>query len=151
MSSYFVQETFFRPDEEYARETRAIPARIHNAMRLLLKRAGGSSLFVPIRSMQYLAVIESDEVLFVDALGGYAHHRGEGGRLIRLAWRPMAGRNSLSAPVFCEMVYYFRGLEGVRARLLSEIGPALDRVTGPGQGADIKTWNGQILPFKRID
>lgn len=150
MSGYFVKETFFRPETEYAREMSSIPARIHNTLQLLLKRSGGRSLFVPIRSMQYLAVVEADEVVFVDALGGYAHQRGEGGRLIRLAWRPIVGRDSLTAPVPCEMVYYFSCLEGVRGRLLSEIGPALDCMTRQGSGS-VAAWNGRILPFRRME
>jgi hypothetical protein len=148
MSSYVVRETFFRPDTEYTREQRTIPAPIHNALRQLLNHAGGSSVFVPIRSMQYLAVVDAEEVIFVDALGGYAYHGGEGGRLIRLAWRPLVGRNSLCDPVSCEMVYYFSGLKAVQARLLSEIGPVLDQLKLKQTGEQQPSGTVRILPFK---
>lgn len=148
MSSYFVREVFFRPDTEYARELTAIPAPLHNALRRLLKQARGSSVFVPIRSMQYLAVIDAEEVIFVDALGGYAYHDGEGGRLIRLAWRPFVGRASLCDPASCEMVYYFNDLKDVQRRRLSEIGPALDHLQlkpASGMSPSVKA---RILAFK---
>ncbi|ADC63613.1 hypothetical protein [Allochromatium vinosum] len=150
MSSYFVREVFFRPDTEYARELTTIPAPIHNALRRLLKQARGSSVFVPIRAMQYLAVIDAEEVIFVDAQGGYAYHDGEGGRLIRLAWRPFVGRASLCDPVSCEMVYYFNNLKAVQRRLLSEIGPALDQSTRKQSGGQPPSQDGavRILPFK---
>ncbi|MGQ9660085.1 MAG: hypothetical protein ACUVQI_11310 [Thermochromatium sp.] len=148
MSSYFVREVFFRPDTEYARELTTIPAPIHNAMRRLLKQARGSSVFVPIRSMQYLAVIDAEEVIFVDALGGYAYHDGEGGRLIRLAWRPFVGRDSLCDPVSCEMVYYFGNLKAVQRRLLSEIGPALDQLQLKSAGGTPPNGKARILAFK---
>jgi hypothetical protein len=148
MSSYFVREVFFRPDTEYARELTTIPAPIHNALRQLLQQARGSSVFIPIRSMQYLAVIDAEEVIFVDALGGYAYHDGEGGRLIRLAWRPFVGRDSLCDPVSCEMVYYFNDLKDVQRRLLSEIGPALDQLKIKPTGETPPNAKARILAFK---
>jgi hypothetical protein len=150
MTHYTVRETFFRP-EEHSRERSALPADIVNVMRTLLNRGGGSCLFVPIRSMQYQAVVERDEIVFVDAQGGYAHQDGEGGRLIRIAWLPApAGeRDSLSAPVSCEMVYYFPDLKDVQRRLLAEIRPALEqfsrRQTEPA-GTAVER---RVLPFRR--
>ncbi|WP_295401560.1 hypothetical protein [uncultured Thiocystis sp.] len=148
MSRYFVRETFFRPDTAFARETSALPASLHNRLRLLLSRAGGGSLFVPIRSMQYLAVVEQEETIFVDALGGYAHQDGEGGRLIRLAWRPALGRESLTAPVPCEMIYYFSGSKEVQKRLMTDIGPALQRMLDQPSDAGSAAREGRILPFR---
>lgn len=150
MSRYLVRETFFRPDTEFARETSAISAGLHNRLRLLLGRAArpGGSLFVPIRSMQYLAVVEHEEIVFVDALGGYAHQDGEGGRLIRLAWRPSLGRESLSAPVPCEMIYYFSGSKEIQKRLMTDIGPALQRMLERQSAAGSAAWEGRVLPFR---
>ncbi|MBK1723643.1 hypothetical protein [Thiocystis violacea] len=149
MSSYFVKETFFRPDEVVARESSNLPASIHNRLRLLLKRSDGASVFVPIRVMQYLAVVESSEIVFVDAQGGYAYHDGQGGRLIRLAWRPSVDRESLDAPVPCEMVYYYGDLRAVQRRLLAEMGPALDRLLDKQRGQAIGEWQGRVVPFRR--
>ncbi|AFL74693.1 hypothetical protein [Thiocystis violascens] len=148
MSRYFVRETFFRPETEFARETSAISAGLHNRLRLLLGRTRpGGSLFVPIRSMQYLAVVEHDEIVFVDALGGYAHQDGEGGRLIRLAWRPAPGRESLSAPVPCDIIYYVSGAQVAQKRLMTELGPALQRML-ERQSAESAAWEGRVLPFR---
>lgn len=150
MSRYFVRETFFRPETEFAHETSAISAGLHNRLRLLLGRARpGGSLFVPIRSMQYLAVVEHEEIVFVDALGGYAHQDGEGGRLIRLAWRPALGRESLTAPVPCEMIYYFSESPEIQKRLMTDIGPALKRMLEQPSDAGSAAWEGRILPFRR--
>ncbi len=149
MPGLFVQETFFRPEGECARKTGAIPASIHNALQLLLNQAGGTSVFVPIRAMQYLAVVERTEVIFVDSLGGYAHQDGVGGRLIRIAWRPMLGRESLSAPVPCEMVYYFRDMDGVQSRLMAEIGAVLKRMLDRSHHPQGGGAQGRILTFRR--
>lgn len=121
---YFVPETFFRPPEQ-AREQSAIPAPLYNAMRTLLRHAGNPYVFVPIRTMQYLAVVERTEVCFVDALGGYAYQDGKGGRLIQLAWHLQGTRDSLCAPVHCEIVYYSKDLKAVHRGLISDLGAAL--------------------------
>lgn len=50
-----VEETFYRR-AEVSRETRTLPADVYNRAHALLTRDAGGSLFVPIRSMQLLAV-----------------------------------------------------------------------------------------------
>lgn len=149
MANYYVRETFFRPDREEACESSSIPADLYNRLQRLLRAADGVSAFLPIRAMQYLAVVERHEIVFVDAQGGYAHQNGEGGRLIRLAWRPAGVRDSLSAPVPCEMVYYFRDLRSVQLRLFAEIGPALDRMLERQRDQGIQPWEGRVLPFRQ--
>ena len=148
MPSYFTRETFFRP-QDVRREPSSLPASLHNRLRLLLSRASGACVFIPIRPMQYLAVADRDEVIFVDAQGGYAHQQGEGGRLIRLAWRPSSNNSSLSAPVPCEMVYYFEDIKAIQSRLIAEIGPAMDRLLAKERDQGIGIWEGRILPFHR--
>lgn len=92
-----VEETFYRR-EEVGRQTRTLPAATYNlAHRLLMQ--GGACLFVPIRSMQVLAVLDAEEFIFVDR---------EGGRLIETAWqrfRPQ-GRSALNEPVPYDAVHY---------------------------------------------
>jgi hypothetical protein len=121
MTDYLIRETFFRPDDVVAQEQTRIPAALYNGLQLLLKGNAGRAVFIPIRSMQYQAVVDRDEVIFVDSHGGYAYQNGEGGRLIRIAWRPAVGRESLSAPVACEIVYYFNDLRDTQTRLLGEM------------------------------
>ena len=73
-------ETFFRP-EEVAREQVNLPAPLFNRCVLILNRSTTKNVFVPVRTMQYQAVIDTDEIIFVDNQG-YAVQDGKGGRLI---------------------------------------------------------------------
>ncbi len=129
MSKYYVRETFFRLPE-HARERSALPAAVYNGLQLLLKKSGCESLFIPIRSMQFQAVVESGEVIFMDSQGGYAHRDGMGGRLMRIAWQPLPAteRASLNGPVPCEIVSYFAGFKEAQRRLMSEFPPVLRRL-----------------------
>jgi hypothetical protein len=111
-----VEETFYRP-AEVARAARTLPAATYNLAHGLLAR-GGSCVFVPIRSMQYLAVLDAEEFIFVDR---------EGGRRIEIAWqrfRPQA-RTALDEPVAYEAVYYSATGEQTMARLQGEFHKAL--------------------------
>jgi hypothetical protein len=135
MSGYLIRETFFRPDQEVAREPSSIPASVYNGLQLLLRRSAGDAVFVPIRSMQYQAVVDRHEVIFVDSHGGYAYQDGEGGRLIRIAWQPAVGRVSLSAPVACDIVYYFSDMKETQLRLLGEIQRSIKQMLERQQGA----------------
>ncbi|CRI65383.1 conserved hypothetical protein [Thiocapsa sp. KS1] len=149
MVDYLIRETFFRPDEALAYEQTRIPAALYNGLQLLLRRSTGSAVFIPIRSMQYQAVVDREEVVFVDSHGGYAYQDGEGGRLIRIAWRPAVGRDSLSAPVPCEIVYYFRDLRETQTRLLGEIQPIITQMLERRRIADGPIAAPRILPLRR--
>jgi len=149
MSRYFIRETFFRP-AQHAREDSALPAALYNDLQLLLKRSGRESLFVPIRSMQYLAVIEANEIIFVDSQGGYAHRDGTGGRLIRIAWQPApaARRQSLVAPVACTIVYYFQNLKETQWRLMSELPPVLRHILNRQREQEVQAGAPRILSLE---
>lgn len=126
---YNSSETFFRAAKSQ-RETRSLPADIFNRCRRLLGRAERGSVFVPIRSMQYLAVIDAEEVIFVDSQGRYQIVEGEGGRPILLSWRfpPPGERESITEPVPLEVIYYYRGLKDVQRRLVGEFAKALSHL-----------------------
>jgi len=112
-----VEETFYRRDE-VARESRTLPATTYNLAHVLLARTAGGCLFVPIRSMQYLAVLDNEEFIFVDR---------EGGRMIEIAWqhfRP-GERAALDAPVAYEAVYYSSMGAQTMPRLQAEFHKAL--------------------------
>jgi hypothetical protein len=112
-----MEESFYRPPE-MAREARRIPAETYNLAHVLLKRSGQECVFIPIRSMQYLAVVDAEEIIFV--------HR-EGRRMIELAWqhfRPQA-RAGLSEPVPYEVVYYAHSGLTTMLRLQTELLKAL--------------------------
>lgn len=113
-----VEETFYRPPE-IEREARRLPAEIYNLAFLLWRRGGEAGcLFVPVRSMQYLAVLDEEEFIFV--------HR-EAARRIEIAWqafRPQA-RAALSEPVPYQAVYYAPDARQTMRRLQGEFHAAL--------------------------
>lgn len=139
-------ETFFRP-EETARERVTLPAPLYNRCRLLLARCPQPHVFIPIRTMQYQAVIDAEEIIFVDNQS-YAVRNGRGGRLITLAWvlAPGIARESLTEPVPIEIVYYDRETRATHRRLMSEFPQALSRYEAKqnrGPGGPKAT----VLPF----
>lgn len=150
MSSFRIRETFFRPDRPFGREHGTLPAGLHNGLQLLLARDGGSCVFLPIRSMQYQAIIDRVESIFVDAYGGYAHQDGVGGRLIRIAWQPTGEpRGSISDPVPYDIVYYFPNLKDTQRRLLGETGAALRRALERQRALQATAIERRVIPFRR--
>jgi hypothetical protein len=112
-----VEETFYRPPE-LAREARTLPAATYNLAHALLARATRGSVFVPIRAMQFLAVVDAQEFIFVDR---------EGRRLIEIAWhafRPQL-RSALADPVPYEAIYYSPTAAQTMQRLQGEFYRAL--------------------------
>lgn len=91
-------ESFYRA-AAIGNEPRQLPAGHYNAMRLLLDFSGQPCVFVPIRTMQYMAVIDQEEVIFVDA-----QHKNE----IEFAWRHFRPqvRETLQDPVPYTFEYY---------------------------------------------
>ncbi len=66
MPTRYTRETFFRPDE-VERQAWSITADVYNRCQLLLSRSETGCVFVPIRNMQYVAVIDAEEIIFVDS------------------------------------------------------------------------------------
>lgn len=112
-----MQETFYR-SRELRREARLLGGATYNLSRVLLGRRRPDPLFVPIRSMLYLAVADDLEIVFVD---------GAGPRHIQMAWQAFrpGRRSSLDAPVPFEVVYYTAESLQVLPRLQSEFQRAL--------------------------
>ena len=127
-----VEETFYRPSE-LSREPRTLPAETYNLARVLRQRAATGCLFVPMRGMQFLAVLDAEEFIFVDR---------EGRRMIELAWQrfmPQA-RHSLDEPVAYEAVYYSGAGAEIMRRVQAEFHKALreiERKTTPGPPARV--------------
>jgi hypothetical protein len=112
-------ELSFERGKEIDREVRQLPAEYYRKILLLFSRNRKSSLFVPIRSMQYLAIVDQEEIVFVD---------GQGPRIIELAWRDFrpGEREDLRAPVSYTCIYYEdKGLRNM-GRLQGEFLKALD-------------------------
>ncbi len=131
--------TLYR-EEPILRESRHLPADVYNLAHLLLARAmqedGKPCVFVPIRSMQYLAVIDQEEIVFVDR---------ELPSRVQLAWQHFhrQERNALNERIEFEAVFYTQESLQIMPRLLSEFPKAMqaladkDRVEEPAA----------VLPF----
>jgi len=134
-----VLETFYRRTET-SRELRTLPAETYNLAHLLLVHAGGECVFVPIRTMQYLAVIDRDEFIFVDR---------EQRRWIEIAWQRFhpGERRALDAPVPYEAVYYSPAARETMKRLQGEFLKALQGL----QGRTPSPVTARILPWKPAD
>jgi len=144
-------EVFFLP-EPIQREETQIPAQLYNRCRLLLSRCAEPYVFVPIRSMQYLAVIDAAEVIFVDSQA-YAVRGGEGGRMIMLSWRFIAAgsRDSLHEPVPIEVCcHHSRALE-LRTRLRGEFDKALTLLEGRRRDQGCEPRRKKVVPFTSPD
>jgi hypothetical protein len=131
-------------EQALASEARGLPATVYNLTRTLLARSPGA-LFVPIRSMQFLAIVDAEEVVFVDHL-----HKS----LAVLAWRrfqPQA-RAGLDEPVAYEAVYYRTDAARIMQRLQGEFARALtpladkERTEGPARVLKFQLRPGQGRP-----
>ena len=149
MAAYNVTEVFFRPPE-VARQSSAMPAELYNATQRLLGRSRTGCVFVPIRSMQYIGVIDRAEVVFVDSQA-YAQQGEQGGRLILISWqpRPAPERASLAKPVPCDVVFYENGLPDVQRRLVGELARAVRDLEQRTRNAALPAQGARILPFER--
>lgn len=105
-------------DPELAREPRFLPAPIYNLAHTLLARSANDCLFVPIRSMQYLAILDAEEFVFLD---------GERKCWVDIAWchfHPQA-RSSLEEPVSYDACFYLPGSAQKMNRLQAEFARSL--------------------------
>ena len=143
-----VTETFFLP-EAVARQAWTLPADVYNLSRTLLGRSEFNCAFVPIRSMQYLAVITRDEIVFVDSLA-YACRDNEGGRLIMLAWKfdMAAPREALDQPQSCEVIYYTQDGQQLQLRLVSAYREALELMDQRYRDRALPPGGARIVPLK---
>lgn len=119
-------------DPEINRELRQLPAATYNLAHTLLARCVTGNLFIPIRSMQYLAIMDTEELVFLD---------GERKCWIDIAWRRFhpQSRTSLDEPVEYEAIYYSSEAEKMMSRLQAEFPRALQelakksRLEGPAR------------------
>lgn len=105
-------------DTEVSRESLFLPAATYNLAITLLARCNNGQLFVPIRSMQYLAVLDAEEFVFID---------GERKCWIDIAWRHFQSqdRDSLDQSVAYEAVFYRDDQAATMMRLQREFPSAL--------------------------
>ncbi|MHB1083211.1 MAG: hypothetical protein ACYCZA_00005 [Thiobacillus sp.] len=111
-----MEERFYR-EQEIARLSAFLPAVTYNLAHTLLARAG-NCLFVPIRNLQYMAVLDAEEFIFVDS---------QNKAWVELAWqhfRPQT-RASLDERVPFEVVHYVPQAAKTMQRLPGEFHQAL--------------------------
>jgi hypothetical protein len=131
-----MEERFYR-EQELARLPDFLPAATYNLAHTLLARAG-KCLFVPIRSMQYMAVLDADEFIFVDS---------QNKAWIELAWqnfRPQA-RSALDERVPFEQVHYAPQAAVTMKRLPGEFHRALQMLAE----RDLPQQDANVLPLVR--
>lgn len=116
-------QSFFTPDV-FSRQESKLVAKAYNLAHILLNRSDLDHVFVPIRSMQYLAIIEKDTFWFVDSLA-YAVSGDEGGRLIRISWHLSNERDALTQHMDCEVVFYGDDMSATQTRLVGEFYKAM--------------------------
>ena len=121
-------ETFFLP-KEVNRTNWTTSADTYNLYRSLFIRNKNKPVFVPIRTMQFMAILDQHEIVFVDsqsyAVSGYV-----GGRMILLAWQynQLNDRDSLDKPVPCEVVSYEQDNGEIQIRLVTEFRQAMKMI-----------------------
>ncbi|NOT17385.1 MAG: hypothetical protein HOP20_04855 [Sulfuriferula sp.] len=105
-------------DSIYAQETRTLPAHVYNLALNLLHNTPQRVLFVPIRAMQYLAVLDDEEWVFLDGVRKC---------WVDIAWQHFQPqqRNSLSDAVAYQAVYYQAESSLLMSRLQHELPLAL--------------------------
>lgn len=130
-----VQESFYRGNP-LKTEARDLPWQTYNLAYTLLKKSGEASLFVPIRSMQYLAVLDAEEFIFVDSIVG---------RAVSIAWRGFkpSGRKSLTDPVPYTAVFYHLDAAETMKRLQADFLKALQLLAERQKQDGVA----QLLPF----
>lgn len=126
------QESFER-EQPLARKVSALPAATYNLTRILLAHSQRGCVFVPIRSMQYLAVIDAEEIIFVDS---------QYKRWVEIAWQGFQPqeRTALDEPVAYQAVFYTAGGHDTQRRLQADFHAALallDKQSRPSRPARI--------------
>lgn len=119
-------------DAELHRETCHLPAATYNLAVTQLARSTNGNLFIPIRAMQYLAIVDAEEFVFVD---------GARKCWIDIAWRNFhpQTRTALSDPVPFDAVFYRADAAALMPRLQAEFPRALhelakkSRIEGPAR------------------
>ena len=130
----------FERDEEIERRPTFLPSDLYKKLRHLRTLQGREALFIPLRSLQYLAVVDDEEVFFVDGLGD---------RRVVLAWqnfRP-ADCTRIGDPVPCELVLYRESARDAVPRLVREFSEAI--ALYETRHARIPAAGARIAPFRR--
>lgn len=113
----YATETFERGPEQ-ARSAAALPAATYNLSRILLAQSAKACVFVPMRGMQYMAVVDAEEIIFVDS---------QYKRWVEVAWRGFRPdlRAALDEAVSYQAVFYTPNGADTQRRIQGEFHAAL--------------------------
>jgi len=142
-------QSFFTPDEFSCQQSRLL-SQTYNLAHVLLNRSQSSHLFVPVRSLQYLAIIEKNAFWFVDSLA-YAVRGDEGGRLIRISWHPVISpneREGLTQNMDCRVIFYGEDMSEIQKRLNSEFYQSMLQIDQRHRDSVHTDCKVSILPLK---
>jgi len=132
-------EHFYRGEPVYS-EQLTLPSEVYNSMRLLFDYSEDDCVFVSLRHMQYLSMIDGKEVIFVDS---------HGERQIEFAWRIFQPqmRQALTDPVpFCLECYHAKGKESMK-RALWEFNGAVKTLWDKRKKEQLRESGDQVLLF----
>lgn len=121
-------ETFERA-QVLARSVSALPAASYNLSRILLAQSRTGCVFVPMRGMQYMAVIDAEEIIFVDS---------QYKRWVEVAWRCFRPdqRQALDEAVAYQAVFYTPDGADTQRRLQCEFHAAMTLLASRRQHAE---------------
>lgn len=142
-------QSFFTPEPFFCVKSTML-ARSYNLAQVLLKRSQSDHVFIPIRNLQYLVIIETDAFWFVDSMA-YATRGDVGGRLVTISWHPKitAGdREDLSQPVDNRVFFYQQDMRNIQTRLCGELFQAMQQVDQRYRDQHIPAGGARILPLK---
>ena len=143
-------QSFFTPDEFSRHESRLL-SQTYNLAHVLLNRSESNHLFIPIRSLQYLAIIEKNTFWFVDSLA-YAVRGDEGGRLIRVSWHPLITaheRDGLTQNMDCRVIFYGEDMSEIQTRLNSEFYQSMLQIDQRYRDSHPTNCKVSILPLRQ--
>lgn len=110
----------FECGDEISRDVRQLPADYYRKLLILFSRSDSENLFIPIRNIQYLAVVTRDEVVFID---------GQDRRRIESSWSNFRHESEvLDDPVSYDCVVFEEKGAGMLTRLQGEFLKALELV-----------------------
>lgn len=125
-------------DEAVSSASRTLRAQTYNMGHTLLAKNPDGVVFLPIRSMQFLAILDAEEWVFVD---------GEKKHLIEVAWqkfRPQS-RSAIDEAVPFEAMFYTEEGPVLMSRLESAVHEALLQEVNRMQ---YEKKQGEVLPFR---
>lgn len=124
--------------EEQGRAQGIMSADLYNKIHVLFAKSDTEALFVPIRTMAYLAIIDIEEVIFVDS---------QHPRIIEISWRDFhpGKRENIHDPVAFTCIYYIQKNDDFMNRIHSEFLKTLELMAArlPKSEASITTINKQ--------